>query len=221
MPENMSFEFAAGVPETYFTAIQAVHLIGTLEKGQSILVHAGASGVGQAVIQVARLGGASKIITTAGSEEKCNLCKSLGADVAINYRNEDFAEVVKRETDGKGVNLIIDLVGADYWHRNMESAAMEGKMVLVAAMSGAFVENFNIRALMNKRLWVMATTLRTRSPDYQVVLRNKFVELMMKPLEEGKAKITVDKVYPWIEISEAHKRMEANISAGKIICTIN
>lgn len=206
--------------QTYFTAIQALHLVGSLEKGQSVLIHAGASGVGQAAIQVARHGGASKIYTTAGTPEKCQLCRSLGADVAVYYREEDFAEVIAHDTDGKGVDLIIDLVGRDYWHRNMHSLAMDSKMVLVAAMSGNMVDDFNLRALLNKRVWVMATTLRTRNTAYQGKLRDKFVEVALPHLESGSMKITVDKVFPWQEIGAAHKRMESNANAGKLICLV-
>ncbi|KAJ4287767.1 hypothetical protein N0V90_012471 [Kalmusia sp. IMI 367209] len=221
LPTEVSFEQAAGIPETFFTAIQAIHLVGNLQKSQSVLIHAGASGVGQAAIQVARMGGASKIITTAGTNEKCELCRSLGADIAVNYNKEDFAEVVKREMDGKSINLIIDLVGQSYWHRNTECAAMEGKIVLVAAMSGSMIEGFNLRALLNKRLWVLATTLRTRDADYQGKLRDKFVEVAMENLRVGRMIVTVDKVFSWTDIAEAHKRMESNANAGKLICLVD
>jgi putative PIG3 family NAD(P)H quinone oxidoreductase len=217
-PSNLSWEEAAGIPETFFTAIQAIHLVGGLQPGQTVLIHAGASGVGQSAIQVAKLGGASAIFTTAGTDEKCKLCKSLGADHAINYRTMDFADVVSKETNGRGVDLIIDLVGRDYWHRNTALAAMDSRIVLVAAMSGSQIDNFNLRALLNKRIWVMATTLRTRDAQYQGRLRDTFVEKIMKPLSSGQVKTVVDKVYPWSQISEAHKRMEANVNAGKIIC---
>ncbi|KAG4443231.1 hypothetical protein IFR05_001274 [Cadophora sp. M221] len=221
LPDTMSFETAAGIPETYFTAIQAIYLVGGLEPGQSVLIHAGASGVGQAAIQVAKLGGSSKVIVTAGTDAKCDLCRSLGADVAVNYNKESFADVVQRETAGAGINLIIDLVGQSYWHANTASAAKEGKIVLVAAMSGSMIEGFNLRALLNKRLWVLATTLRTRDSTYQGKLRDKFVEVAMENLRTGRMRITVDKVYPWGEIAEAHKRMEANINAGKLICVVD
>ncbi|KKY27698.1 putative quinone oxidoreductase [Phaeomoniella chlamydospora] len=220
MPSNMNFETAAGIPETYFTAIQAIHLVGGLEKGQSVLIHAGASGVGQAAIQIAKHGGASKVYVTAGTPEKCQLCTSLGADVAICYRTEDFAKVIEQDTDGRGVDLVIDLVGRDYWHRNMASLAMDSKMVLVAAMSGNMVDDFNLRALLNKRIWVMATTLRTRNTEYQGRLRDKFVEVALPYLTSGEMKITVDKVHPWTDVGAAHKRMESNANAGKIICRI-
>ncbi|KFY84841.1 hypothetical protein V500_08942 [Pseudogymnoascus sp. VKM F-4518 (FW-2643)] len=220
IPDTMSFETAAGIPETYFTAIQAIHLVGGLEPGQSVLIHAGASGVGQAAIQVAKLGGASKVIVTAGTDAKCDLCRFLGADVAVNYRTEKFADVVERETAGAGINLIIDLVGQNYWHANTASAAKEGKIVLVAAMSGSIIDGFDLRALLNKRLWVLATTLRTRDSKYQGKLRDKFVDVALENLGTGRMRITVDKVFPWSEIAEAHKRMEANTNAGKLICVV-
>ncbi|KAI1425232.1 hypothetical protein F5Y12DRAFT_748265 [Xylaria sp. FL1777] len=221
MPEKMSYEIAAGIPETYFTAIQAVHLVGGLEPGQSVLIHAGASGVGQAAIQIARFWGASMIFTTAGTDAKCALCKSLGADFAINYRTgEDFSKVIERETQGKGVNLIIDLVGQDYWHRNTASAAMEAKIVLVAAMSGSIIEGFNLRALLNKRLWVLATTLRTRSADYQSKLKKVFLEKALPFLADGTMTVTIHNVFSWSEVATAHKMMEANTNAGKLICRV-
>lgn len=170
---------------------------------------------------MARQGGASKIFTTAGTDEKCSLCKSLGADIAVNYRSEDFAKVIDRETAGRGVDLIVDLVGRDYWHRNTAAAAMDSKIVVVAAMSGSKIDGFDLRALLNKRIWVLATTLRTRDSTYQGRLRDKFVELALEPLSSGKMKITVDKVYPWTEISASHKRMESNVNAGKIICVVD
>lgn len=188
-----------------------------------MLIHAGSSGVGQAAIQVARSGGASNIFVTAGSDDKCNLCKSIGADFAINYRTcgeDDFAEVIRRETDGRGVELIIDLVGQSYWHRTTAAAAMEGRIVIVATMSGAIVDKFSFRDLMNKRLWVMATTLRTRPTDYQKRLRDVVVAKALPHFAQGELKVTVDEVFPWSEIGRAHKKMESNTHAGKLICNV-
>ncbi|KAL4898145.1 putative quinone oxidoreductase [Aspergillus ambiguus] len=224
MPDGVSFETAAGFPETYFTAVQAIHLIGDLQPGQSVLIHAGSSGVGQAAIQVARCGGASQIFVTAGSDTKCELCKSLGADFAINYRTcgkNDFAEVIRQETGGKGVNLIIDLVGQSYWHRTTAAAAMDSRIVIVAAMSGAIIEKFSLRDLMNKRIWLMTTTLRTRPAEYQRKLRDVVVEKALPYFSRGEMKVTVDEVFPWGEVGNAHKKMESNNHAGKIICNVS
>jgi NADPH:quinone reductase-like Zn-dependent oxidoreductase len=209
--------------QTFFTASQAIHMIGNLKPGESVLIHAGSSGVGQAAIQVARSGGASKIFTTAGSDAKCNLCKSLGADFAINYRTcgeDDFAKVIHRETGGKGVNLIVDLVGQSYWHRTVASAAMEGRIVIVALMSGGVIEKFSMRDLMNKRLWVMTTTLRTRPADYQRQLRDLVIEKVLPSFVRGDVKVTIDEVFPWSEVGKAHKKMESNSHAGKLICRV-
>ncbi|KAH8878960.1 quinone oxidoreductase putative [Thozetella sp. PMI_491] len=220
MPDGMDFETAAGIPETYFTATQAVHLVAAMEPGQRVLIHAAASGVGQAAIQVAKSAGASQIFATAGTDDKCQLCKSLGADVAVNYRNEDFAEVIKRETDGKGVNLIIDLVGRDYWHRNVASAAMDSKIVLVALMSGGIVDQLSLRELMNRRLLVLPTTLRTRSREYQKSLKDTVVERVVPRVASGEMKLVLDQVLPWTQVSDAHKRLESGAGAGKIICQV-
>lgn len=199
--------------------MQAVHLVGQLKKGQSVLVHAGASGVGLAAIQVARMGGASKVFATAGTDEKCEICRQSGADIAVNYRKDDFAEVLKNETDG-GINIIVDMVGRDYWHRNTALAALEGKIVIVANLSGSKVDDFDLRPFIGKRLSVQGTTLRNRTPEYQNNLRDSFVEKCM-PHFDGLMKIQIDKVFPWTQVIEAHKRMESNVNAGKIICTID
>lgn len=139
----------------------------------------------------------------------------------INYRSADFSTIIAKETSGLGVDLIIDLVGRDYWAKNMACASKDSKMVLVAAMSGSMIDNFNLRDLLNKRIAVLATTLRTRDSVYQGRLRDKFVEIALGPLATGEMKVTVDKVYPWTQIADAHKRMEANLNAGKIICTVD
>ena len=219
MPPNMSFEEAAGTPETYFTALQAVDLLGDMQPGKTALIHAGASGVGLSAIQIAKTLGASKVFATAGTDEKCKICESVGADVAINYRNTDFAQVIEKETGGRGVDLIVDMVGRDYWSRNIQIAAVDSRIVIVALLSGSKIDNFDLRQLMPRRICLMTTTLRTRAAAYQVNLRNTFVEKILPALSNGTAKTVVDKVFDWKDVPEAHKRMEANINAGKIICT--
>lgn len=201
--------------------MQAVHLVGNLQKGQSVLIHAGASGVGISAIQIARMGGASKIIATAGSDDKCRLCESLGADVGVNYKKEDFAEVVKREVGEKGVNLIVELVGRDYWEKNYACVAKEGKMVIVAQLSGSIIDKFDLRVFQQKLLTISGTTLRNRPAEYQNNLRDRFVDTCMQHFKDGKMSVPIDKVFPWTQVIDAHKRMEANINAGKIICTVD
>jgi NADPH:quinone reductase-like Zn-dependent oxidoreductase len=193
-----------------------------MQSGDNVLIHAGASGVGQSAIQLARLGNANKIFTTAGSDEKCELCRSLGADFAINYKSsEDFADVVARETNGQGVDLIVDLVGADYWHRNVASAAYDSRIVIIAMLSGSKFPGFDMRPLQTRRIWICTTTLRTRRVEYQVQVRNVFVEKVLPALKGRKIRSVIDKVYPWNEVSEAHKRLESNANAGKLICTVD
>lgn len=234
IPSKMSFEEAAGIPEvlpprshrsvanqifqTFFTAMQAVHLYGTLRKGDNILIHAGASGVGLSAIQLSKLGGANKIIVTAGTDEKCRLCESLGADLAINYKSADFAPAVEKATAGHGCDVIVDLVGHDYWTRNLQCVAPDGRIVLVASLSGAILEPFSVRDMLVKRLTVVATTLRARSAEYQIALKERFVEAAMG---DPGIKVVVDRVYKWEDVGDAHRRMEGNLNAGKIICTID
>lgn len=222
IPPKMSFEEAAGIPEvlpphfhrgaanqifqTFFTAMQAVHLYGTLRKGDNILIHAGASGVGLSAIQLAKLGGANKIIVTAGTDEKCRLCESLGADLAINYKSADFAPAVEKATAGHGCDVIVDLVGHDYWTRNLQCVAPDGRIVLVASLSGAILEPFSVRDMLVK------------SVEYQIALKERFVEAAMG---DPGIKVVVDMVYKWEDVGDAHRRMVGNLNAGKIICTID
>jgi NADPH:quinone reductase-like Zn-dependent oxidoreductase len=220
MPPDLSFEEAAGTPETYYTALQAVDQLGEMRPGKTALIHAGASGVGLSAIQVAKTLGALKVFATAGTDEKCRMCESVGATVGINYRTTDFASVVEKETDERGVDLIVDMVGRDYWSRNVQVAAIDARIAIVALLSGGKFE-IDLRQLMGKRIWITTTTLRTREPDYQIDLRNTFVKKIMPAFKDGSAKTIVDKVYDWKDVSEAHKRMEANLNAGKIICTIS
>lgn len=193
-----------------------------MKPNANVLIHAGASGVGQSAIQVARLAGANKIFTTAGTPAKCELVKSLGADFAINYRaGETFADVVARETDGQGVDLIVDLVGADYWAGNVASAAVDSRIVIIAMMSGGKIPDFDMRPLLTKRVWICTTTLRVRSVEYQAGVKDFFEKSILPALAEKKIKTVIDKVFSWKQIGEAHERMENNVSAGKIICVID
>ncbi|KAG4029563.1 hypothetical protein MFRU_015g01010 [Monilinia fructicola] len=221
-PEHLSWEEAAGIPETWITATQAMYLVGEFSKGKSILWHAGASSVSIAGIQLAKHSGASAIYVTAGSQEKINFCVGeLGATAGFNYKTQDWAKEILALTDGKGVDIIIDFVGANYFQGNLDVAARDGRVVNLGVMSGTKLPNgVDIGAFVMKRVRFEGSTLRSRDLEYQGRLRDKLEEYLPK-FEDGTFKLFVDKVFPWEQVVEAHKEMERNTSKGKIICTIS
>ncbi|GAA6027352.1 hypothetical protein JCM8097_002619 [Rhodosporidiobolus ruineniae] len=224
-PDNVSWVQAAAVPENWLTAYQALFLIADLQPGQSVLIHAGASGVGLAAIQLAKTFGASLIIATAGTDEKVDFVAQHGAK-GINYKTQNFADEVAKLTDKQGVNVVIDFVGADYWDKNIESLARDGRMVMLGLLSGAVTKDpLNLGPILYKRLRIEGTTLRSRSLEYQTDLLQEFSK---KALDRVFAKcggedgldLVIHKVYDWKDIAEAHKEMEAAKNTGKIICEI-
>ncbi|KAI7903112.1 uncharacterized protein BX663DRAFT_509597 [Cokeromyces recurvatus] len=222
-PENVSFEEASSIPETWFTAYQALFFVGEMQKGQDVLIHAGASGVGIAAIQLAKEAGANRIYVTVGSEEKVKFCESIGATKAINYKTENWSEVILKETDKKGVNVLIDFIGKNYWNQNIEVLGVDGHMVILAFMSGTLIENFDITALLRKRLRIEGSNLRARSLTYQAKLRDAIYEnVVLKHFaqKDGILKVFVDKVYDWEDIIDAHKYLESNQSKGKIVVKV-
>ncbi|KAL0095221.1 NADPH:quinone reductase [Phycomyces blakesleeanus] len=222
--ENVSFEKAAAIPETWFTAYQALFFVAELKEGQDILIHAGASGVGIAAIQLAKDFGANKIFVTAGSDEKVAFCEKLGATRAINYKTEKWADVIAKETNGNGVNVVVDMIGKDYWNDNINSLAKDGHMVILAFMSGNLVPNFNIAPLLFKRIRIEGTALRSRCLEYQIRLRDAVYEKAIAHhlcKDDGAVKVFVDKVFDWKDIVEAHKYLESNQSMGKIVVRVN
>lgn len=231
VPSDLSLEVAAGLPEVWFTGIQVLTTVGKFQKGDSVLVHAGASSVGIAVIQLAASLGASKIFTTVGSDEKCEFVKKLGDKfgvtvVPINYHKEDFKEVVSQHYDaskGEGVNVIIDPVGQSYFVRNLEIAAKDARIVLMGAMSGPIVKgDVPIGLIIYKRLVVQGTTLRSRDLAYQEKLRDFFVSHVIPLISEGKIDTFVDKLFNFTteDIIASHKYLESNKSMGKVIVKI-
>ncbi|KAI9292831.1 NADPH:quinone reductase-like protein [Neoconidiobolus thromboides FSU 785] len=222
LSDNVSFEQAAGFPEAYITAYQALHYIGKFKKGQSILIHAGASGVGTTLIQLAKRAGAEHIFFTAGTDDKVKFCTELGADIGINYKNEKFDEVILKNTDNKGVDLIIDFIGANYWNQNMASLKLDGKMVMLGLMSGFKVPEADIGSLLRKRVTVEGSTLRSRTVEYQASLCDLIKkDNIFKAVENGELKILVSKTFDWNSIQDAHDYMEKAQNIGKIIVTIS
>lgn len=220
-PDHMTFEQSAAVPEAWITATQALHVVLGFAEGKSILWHAGASGVSIAGIQLSRQAGASEIYATAGSDEKCKFVTAeIGATAAFNYKTQDWAKEIKEKTGGKGVDFIVDFVGADYFQKNLDVAARDGRIVMLGTLSGAKVPDANISQILYKRLRIEGSTLRSRDEDYQGKLRDR-LETYCPEFGSGKFKIIVDKVLPWEEIQEAHKYMEDAKNTGKIVCTIS
>ncbi|CAL1713517.1 unnamed protein product [Somion occarium] len=225
-PGHLSWVEAASLPENFLTAYQALILVGEMKEGEDVLVHAGASGVGVAAIQLARLHHAKHVIATASTSDKLNWLRSLpsGATHTANYKTQDFAAEVKKVTEGKGVDVVIDFVGQSHWHKNIDSLAVDGRMTLLAFLSGAEVPSFNLLPILFKRLRIQGSTLRSRSKQYQADLIKKFEENILPHITgsegAGKVRTYIHKVYPWTEIQEAHREMEANKNSGKIIAEV-
>ncbi|KAJ5106262.1 hypothetical protein N7456_002937 [Penicillium angulare] len=219
-PSHLSWEEAAGVPETWITASQALFLIGDFQPSQSVLFHAGASSVSISGIQLAKASGASAIYATAGSQEKIDfLEKELGVTKAFNYRTQDWASEITKATNGTGVNLTVDFIGATYFQGNLDVAAKDGKVVLLGLMGGGKLpDGVNIAPLLMKRIRVEGSTLRSRDEDYQAKLRDTLVEHALPKFADGTFKVFVERVMPFEKIVEAHQLLESNTTKGKIIC---
>lgn len=219
IPEHLSFEEAAAIPEAFLTGFQCLFWIGRLEAAEHVLIHAGASGVGTAAIQLVREAGARPIVT-AGSEAKLTACRELGATLALNYKAGPFAPEVLAATGGAGVEIILDFVGAPYWEQNLESLARDGRIVLVSTLGGSRVEGFDLGALMHRRAQVTGTTLRARSHEYKVRLTEDFSSFALPRFSGGRLRPVVDRVFDWTEVAEAHRYMEENRNIGKIVLRV-
>ncbi len=219
VPEGLSMIEAAALPETFFTVWHNVFQRGKLKTGERFLVHGGSSGIGTTAIQLAKAFGAV-VYTTAGSTDKCAACTALGADHAINYRDEDFVEVIKDKTGGGGVDVILDMVGGDYIHRNYSAAAMDGRIVQIAFLGGAKAE-VNFAQLMMKRLVHTGSTLRARSIEFKAIIARELEEQVWPLLEGGKIKPVMDEIFPLNDASAAHARMEEGQHIGKIVLEVD
>lgn len=218
IPENLSFAEAAAIPEAFLTAYMNLFGLGQLKAGEIVLVHAGGSGVGTAAIQLARQAEA-QVIVTVGSSEKGKKCADLGANYVINYKENAFAEQVKEITNGKGVNLILDFVGANYFEPNIASLAQGGRLVLIGQLSGSKAE-LELSTIMRRQLTVTGTTLRARSLTEKAALTEQFSQFGQARFADGRLKPVVDSVYPMAQAAEAHRYMETNRNFGKIVLQI-
>lgn len=219
IPTGFSMIEAAAVPETFFTVWVNAFMTGKLSAGETALVHGGSSGIGTTAIMLAKAIGA-KIIVTAGSDDKCDACVKLGADLAINYRRQDFVAEVKAFTGGTGVHVVLDMVGGPYVQRNMECAAMDARLVQIAYQQGYKITEFDMRPISAKRLVMTGSTLRPRTVEQKAAIADSLRERVWPLLEAGKIRPIIDSTYPLAEAAEAHARMETSAHVGKIVLTV-
>ncbi|TIX89855.1 NAD(P)H-quinone oxidoreductase [Rhizobium sp. P44RR-XXIV] len=206
---------AAAVPETFFTVWANLFQMAGLTEGESVLIHGGSSGIGTTAIQLAHAFGAT-VYTTAGSKEKCEACEKLGAKRAINYRQEDFAEVIKAETD-HGVDIILDMIGAAYLEKNLASLARDGCLSIIAFLGGAVAEKANLQPIMVKRLTVTGSTMRPRTAEEKRAIRDDLLSQVWPLLDEGTVAPVIHKVFSFDDVVEAHRLMETSDHIGKIM----
>jgi len=221
LPDELSFEEGAAIPEVFLTAYQTMYWIGGLRDSETILIHAGGSGVGTAAIQMARKISNANIIVTAGSKEKLDFCRELGANVTINYKKERFDDIIEKETNGKGVDVILDFIGADYWNMNLNSAAVDARWVLISTLGGSEIESVSLTPLLQKRIQLTGTLLTPRSNEYKAELTQEFQEKIMPYFKEKEINSIIHKTFSFEDLPDAHEEMELNKNIGKIILNIN
>jgi len=215
VPDNLTFIEAASLPETFFTVWSNVFDRGRLQKGESLLVHGGSSGIGVAAIQMAKAMG-STVYVTAGTDEKCRFCEDLGATKAINYKTENFKDVIHQITNGKGVDVILDMIGGDYTSPNIQSLANDGRLVMINMMKGKDV-NIDLSEVMRKRLIITGSMLRSRDSAFKSAIAQSLEKNIWPLLASGKIKPIIYKVFPASQAAEAHSLMESSEHTGKIV----
>jgi putative PIG3 family NAD(P)H quinone oxidoreductase len=223
IPTGWDFNTAAGLPEVYLTAFVNLYMEASLQPGETVLVHGGASGVGTAAIQLLQASG-NPVIVTAGSDDKCAACADLGADLAINYRTEDFVERVRTFTNsqgssGQGVDVIMDMVGADYLAKNLSLLKLKGRLVFISTLSGTKTE-IDLRHLMGKRLRLIGSVLRSRALAEKVAIKETFMAKFWPLVEAGTIKPVIDTIYPIAQANVAQQQMAENRNIGKIILQV-
>ena len=221
LPEELSFVDGAAIPENYMTAYGGLYWSCDLGQHESALIHAAASGVGTAAIQMAKaISECKQIFATAGSQQKLELCRSLGATHTINYKESDFADAVLSVTENRGVDVIMDFVGATYWEKNLKSVALDGRMVVLGLLGGGMTkEGLDMGAILRKRVRLTGSTLRSRPLEYKSRLASEFESRAMPLFVNGQLKAVVDSTFSVENVEDAHKRMTANLNVGKIILT--
>lgn len=217
IPVGLSFEEAAALPETFFTVWNNVFDIGKFKAGETVLIHGGSSGIGVAAIQMIKAMG-GKVFVTAGTDEKCRICEDLGADKATNYQKADFGVEIADLTEGKGVDIILDMVGGDYANKNIKLLKPKGRLIMINAMKGKMAE-VDLLQVMAKQLIITGSTLRPQSPEYKGQIGQNLVNHIW-PLIPSQIKPVVYRTFPLAQADEAHRLMESSVHIGKIILKV-
>jgi tumor protein p53-inducible protein 3 len=220
IPDRLSFEEAAAIPEVFLTAYLNIFMLGGLRPGQTVLVHAAGGGVGPAAIQLVKQFGA-KVIATVRSDEKAAACLGFGADLAVNATADDFEARVMDFTEGVGVNVILDPVGASYFEQNLQCLALEGRLVSIAMMGGYTIPNLDLRRLLSRRWQLIGSTLRALTVARKTEIVKAFNQQFMPMFSDGRLQAKIDSIYDVAEINEAHARMKDNLNIGKIVVRLN
>lgn len=215
VPDNLSFTEAASLPETFFTVWSNVFDRGKLQSGETLLVHGGSSGIGVTAIQVAKALGIT-VFVTAGSEDKCRFCEQLGASKAVNYKQDNFVDVIKQATQGKGVNVILDMIGGDYTPGNVELLAEDGRLVMINTMKGKDA-SVDLSAVMRKRLVITGSTLRSRDVSFKSAIAQALLKHIWPLIDAGKIKPVIHQTFPAQDAAGAHRLMESSSHIGKIV----
>lgn len=219
VPAGLTLVESAALPEAYFTVWSNLYEFARLKWGERLLVHGGASGIGVTAIQLARERGSS-VYVTAGSDTKCRFCEELGAERAINYRTTDFAAAIHESTQGRGVDVVLDMIGGDYFTRNLVALAPDGRLVIIATQGGAEAQ-LDIRTIMMKRLVVTGSTLRPRSLDFKRQIRDTLIREVWPVIASGRLKPVIDRVFPLGEAAAAHAYLEGGTHIGKILLKVD
>ncbi|MDI2595049.1 NAD(P)H-quinone oxidoreductase [Pseudomonas sp. N3-W] len=219
IPEHMDWVHAAAVPETFFTVWANLFDMGGASKGQRALIHGGTSGIGTTALMLCREFGV-RAFATAGSEEKCAAIRKLGAE-AINYRDQDFAQVIQEKTAGKGVNVILDIMGGSYLNPNIAALGMEGRLVMLGFLGGAHAKDVDLLAIMGKRATITGSLMRSRTKEEKAAIADQLREYVWPVLAAGRCLPMIDKVYPLNDAAQAHTRMEAGDHIGKIVLRVD
>jgi putative PIG3 family NAD(P)H quinone oxidoreductase len=219
IPSPFTYDHAAAIPEAYLTAYLNLFTLGRVQASETVLIHAGASGVGSAAIQLARAAKA-RVFTTAGTTEKLEFCREIGAEFAVNYKKENFAERVLASTEGNGINLILDFMGANYWNDNLKSLAVGGRLMLIGYMGGTKGE-LDLSQILPKSLTITGTTLRRTPLDKKIALTQAFTDFALPRFMDDTLRPVIDRIFSLQQAADAHRYMESNANIGKIILRVD